>query len=147
MGIFSNQIKNNESANFVYTNINEVVKTDWTTVKIKTTDDDGNPKFVDEPMVPFSKFSPNAKDVIDCEVVPGDYDSYILKLTTFYGGYMKYAIHRDCSFQLGEHPKVEDLMVVRLVKGEAAKYTADALTNKIFNEQQAKGNVCFKLLW
>lgn len=147
MGIFSNQIKNNESANYSFTNVNEVVKTDWTTVKIRTTDEDGNPKFVDEPMVPFTAFSKNAKDVIDCEVIVGDYDSYILKFTTFYGGSIKYAIHRDCDFQLGEHPKLEDIMVVRLVKGEAAKYTKDALTQKIFDEQNKAGNVCFKVIW
>ena len=146
MGIFSN---NNESVNNggVFTNILEVIKTDWTTVKIRTKDDDDNVKFVDEPMVPFTKFSKHAPDIVDCEVIFGDYDSALLKLTTFYGGTIKYAIHRDCDCSIGEHPKLEEIMVVRLVKGEAARYTADALTNKIFNEQNKLGNVCFKVIW
>lgn len=148
MGILTNKLNSNtENNGFTYTNINEVVKTDWTTVKIKNIDDDGNTTYVDEPMVPFTKFSPNAKAIVDCEVIPGDFDSYVLKFTTFYGGFIKYAIHRDCNFSVGEHPKLEDVMVVRLVKGEAAQYTADALTTKIFNEQQSKGNVCFKVIW
>lgn len=145
MGIFSNKLSENN--NVAYTNCNEVVKTDWTTVKVRTTDENGNPKFSDEPMVPFKLFSKHAADIIDCEVIVGEYDSYILKFTTFYGGTIKYAIHRDCDFQLGEHPKLDDIMVVRLVKGEAARYTADALTTKIFDEQNRKGNVCFKVIW
>lgn len=146
MGIFSNKINENNNT-VAYTNCNEVVKTDWTTVKVRTTDENGNPKFIDEPMVPFKDFSKHAADIIDCEVIVGDYDSYILKFTTFYGGSIKYAIHRDCDFNLGEHPKLEDILVVRLVKGEAARYTADALTTKIFDEQNRKGNVCFKVIW
>lgn len=140
MGIFSNNIA-------AFTNVNEVVKTEWTTVKIRTTDENGNPKFVDEPAIPFKEFSKHAADIIDCEVIAGDYDSYILKFTTFYGGSIKYAIHRDCNYSLGDHPKLDDVMVVRLVKGEAARYTADALTTKIFNEQNRAGNVCFKVIW
>lgn len=141
MGILSN------NSNFVFTNINEVVKTDWTTLKSKTTDDDGNPKYVDAPMIPFKKFSKHAADIIDAEVIVGDYDSYILKFTTFYGGTIKYAIHRDCDFSLGEHPKLDDIMVCILVKGEAAKYTAEALTQKMFDEQNKAGNICFKVIW
>lgn len=146
MGIFSNKLNENNNT-VAYTNCNEVVKTDWTTVKIRTTDENGNPKFIDEPMVPFKEFSKHAADIIDCEVIVGEYDSYILKFTTFYGGSIKYAIHRDCDFQLGEHPKLDDIMVVRLVKGEAARYTADALTTKIFDQQNKAGNVCFKVIW
>lgn len=135
----------------IFTNIMETVKTEWTTVKIRKTieNPDGTTsfKFEDEPMVPFTKFSPNAIDIIDCEVVRGDYDSALLKFTTFYGGTLKYAIHRDCSCLLGDHPKLEEVMVVRLVKGAAARYTADALTKKIFEEQTKAGNVCFKVIW
>lgn len=145
MSIFSN--KSAESNNGTFTNILEVIKTDWTTVKERKVGEDGKPVFVDEPMIPFTKFSKHAADVVDCEVVFGEYDSALLKFTTFYGGVMKYAIHRDCDCSIGDHPNIEDIMVVRLVKGEAARYTADALTNKIFNEQNKAGNVCFKVIW
>lgn len=147
MGIFSNKLSESNNSVKTYTNVNEVVKTDWTTVKVRTVDEDGKPHFEDEPMIPFTQFSKNAADIIDCEVVAGDYDSYILKFTTFYGGSIKYAIHRDCNFSVGEHPKLEDILVVRLVKGEAARYTADALTPRIFDEQNKAGNVCFKVIW
>ncbi len=146
MGIFSSKLSENNNT-VAYTNCNEVVKTDWTTVKVKTINEDGTPHFEDEPAIPFTQFSKHAPDIIDCEVVVGDYDSYILKFTTFYGGSIKYAIHRDCDFNVGEHPNLKDIMVVRLVKGEAARYTADALTTKIFNEQNKLGNVCFKVIW
>lgn len=144
----SNFVNNNEGANNgFFTNVLEVIKTDWTTVKVRTTAEDGTTKFIDEPMIPFTKFSKHAVDVIDCEVIFGDYDSALLKFTTFYGGVFKYAIHRDCDYCIGDHPKLDQIMVVRLVKGEAARYTADALTNKIFNEQNKAGNVCFKVIW
>ena len=146
MGILSNKINENNNQ-VAYTNVNEVIKTDWTTVKVRKMGEDGKPYFEDEPMIPFTQFSKHAADIIDCEVIVGDYDSAILKFTTFYGGTIKYAIHRDCDYTLGEHPKLEDVMVVRLVKGEAARYTADALTTKIFNEQNRAGNVCFKVIW
>ena len=146
MGIFSNKI--NESNNQVaYTNVNEVVKTDWTTVKVRSVNEDGTPHFEDEPMVPFTQFSKHAKDIIDCEVIAGQYDCCLLKFKTFYGGSITYPIHRDCNYSIGDHPKLEDVLVVRLVKGEAARYTADALTPKIFNEQNKAGNVCFKVIW
>lgn len=145
MALFSN---NSGNTMRTYTNINEVVHTSWTTVKEKKVDKEtGNISFVDEPMIPFTEFSKNADSVIDCEVIFGDHDSALVKFTTFYGGEFKYPIHRDCDYSIGDHIKKEDILVVRLVRGEAAKYTAETLTAKIFNEQVQLGNVCFKLMW
>lgn len=145
MALFSNN--NNGNKTFAYTNINEVVHTSWTTVKKKVVDEDGSVHFEDEDMIPFMQFSRNAESVIDCEVIFGEHDSALVKFTTFYGGEFKYPIHRDCDYSIGDHIKKEDIFVVRLVRGEAAKYTAETLTTKIFNEQNQLGNVCFKLMW
>lgn len=137
--------------NFSYTNCNEVVKTDWTTVKvripIKGEDGETTYEFKDEPMVPFLKFSTHAKDVVSTEVIMGDYGSALVEFKTYYGGSFKYAIHRDCDCCLGDHPKLKDIMVVRLVKGEAARYTADQFSQRMLDEQNKLGNVCFKLIW
>ena len=145
MALFSNNSGNSKTA--AYTNINEVVHTSWTTVKKKVVDEDGSVHFEDEDMIPFMQFSRNAESVIDCEVIFGEHDSALVKFTTFYDGEFKYPIHRDCDYSIGDHIKKEDILVVRLVRGEAAKYTAETLTTKIFNEQVKLGNVCFKLMW
>lgn len=145
MALFSKNSGNSKTT--TYTNINEVVHTSWTTVKKKVVDEDGSVHYEDEDMIPFTQFSKHAPDVTDCEVVFGNHDSALVKFTTFYNGEFSYAIHRDCDYSIGDHIKKEDIMVVRLVKGEAARYTTDTLTEKIFNEQVKLGNVCFKLMW
>ncbi len=146
MALFSNN--NNGNKVFTYTNINEVVHTSWTPVKMKVVDKEtGDVHYEDEPMIPFMQFSRNAESVIDCEVIFGEHDSALVKFTTRYNGEFKYPIHRDCDYSIGDHIKKEDILVMRLVRGEAAKYTAETLTPKIFNEQVKLGNVCFKLMW